>query len=63
MMMAEPFNARLQGGRLRVAPAAFASNPIWTSDPKRTPDGAAFKNQRPPGGAGKLGYASPGARA
>jgi multiple sugar transport system substrate-binding protein len=34
---------------------------VWTSDPKNTPYRDAFKNLRPVGYAGKMGYASAGA--
>jgi multiple sugar transport system substrate-binding protein len=40
---------------------AYDANPIWTSDPKHTPYRDCFKNLRPAGYAGKLGYASAGA--
>jgi multiple sugar transport system substrate-binding protein len=63
MMEAEQFNAWLQGGGGYVSHPlkAYDSNPIWTSDPKHTPYRDAFKNLRPAGYAGKLGYASAGA--
>jgi len=41
---------------------AYESNPIWTSDPKHTPYRDCTKNLRPAGYAGRLGYASAGAR-
>lgn len=63
MMEAEQFNAWLQGGGGYVSHPlkAYDANPIWTSDPKHTPYRDAFKNLRPAGYAGKLGYASAGA--
>jgi multiple sugar transport system substrate-binding protein len=63
MMEAEQFNAWLQGGGGYVSHPlkAYDSNPIWTSDPKHTPYRDAFKNLRPAGHAGRLGYASAGA--
>lgn len=65
MMEAEQFNAWLQGGGGYVSHPlkAYDANPIWTSDPKHTPYRDAFKNLRPAGFAGKLGYASAGALA
>ncbi len=65
MMEAEQFNAWLQGGGGYVSHPlkAYDANPIWTSDPKHTPYRDAFKNLRPAGYAGKLGYASAGALA
>lgn len=63
MMEAEQFNAWLQGGGGYVSHPlkAYDANPIWTSDPKHTPYRDAFKNLRPAGYAGRLGYASAGA--
>jgi len=63
MMEAEQFNAWLQGGGGYVSHPlkAYDSNPVWTSDPKHTPYRDAFKNLRPAGYAGRLGYASAGA--
>lgn len=65
MMEAEQFNAWLQGGGGYVSHPlkAYDANPVWTSDPKHTPYRDAFKNLRPAGFAGKLGYASAGALA
>jgi multiple sugar transport system substrate-binding protein len=65
MMEADQFNAWLQGGGGYVSHPlkAYDANPIWTSDPKHTPYRDAFKNLRPAGYAGKLGYASAGALA
>jgi multiple sugar transport system substrate-binding protein len=65
MMEADQFNAWLSGGGGYVSHPlkAYDSNPIWTSDPKHTPYRDAFKNLRPAGYAGKLGYASAGALA
>jgi multiple sugar transport system substrate-binding protein len=65
MMEAEQYDAWLQGGGGYVSHPlrAFDKNPIWTSDPKHTPYRDAFKNLRPAGFAGKLGYASAGALA
>jgi len=40
--------------------AAYAANPIWTSDPKHTPYRDVMMNMRPAGYEGKLGYASAG---
>ncbi|MFL6662075.1 MAG: ABC transporter substrate-binding protein [Rhizobacter sp.] len=63
MMEADQFNAWLQGGGGYVSHPlkAYDANPIWTSDPKHTPYRDAFKNLRPAGYAGRLGYASAGA--
>jgi multiple sugar transport system substrate-binding protein len=63
MMEAEQYNAWLQGGGGYVQHPlkAYDANPVWTSDPKHTPYRDAFKNLRPAGYAGKLGYASAGA--
>jgi multiple sugar transport system substrate-binding protein len=63
MMEADQFNAWLQGGGGYVSHPlkAYDANPIWTSDPKHTPYRDCFKNLRPAGYAGKLGYASAGA--
>jgi multiple sugar transport system substrate-binding protein len=63
MMEADQFNAWLQGGGGYVSHPlkAYDTNPIWTSDPKHTPYRDAFKNLRPAGYAGRLGYASAGA--
>ena len=65
MMEADQFNAWIAGGGGYVSQPlrAYASNPIWTSDPKNTPYRDAFANLRPAGYAGKLGYASAGALA
>lgn len=65
MMEAEQFDPWLQGGGGYVSHPlrAYDKNPIWTSDPKHTPYRDAFKNLRPAGYAGKLGYASAGALA
>jgi multiple sugar transport system substrate-binding protein len=65
MMEAEQFNAWLSGGGGYVSHPlkAYDANPIWTSDPKHTPYRDAFKNLRPAGYQGKLGYASAGALA
>jgi multiple sugar transport system substrate-binding protein len=58
---------RLAAGRwrLHVAPAQGLRQPTRSgrSDPKHTPYRDAFKNLRPAGYAGKLGYASAGALA
>jgi multiple sugar transport system substrate-binding protein len=43
--------------------AAYANNPIWTSDPKHTPYRDVVMNMRPAGFEGRLGYASAGALA
>jgi multiple sugar transport system substrate-binding protein len=63
MMEADQFNAWLQGGGGYVSHPlkAYDSNPVWTSDPKHMPYRDAFKNLRPAGYAGRLGYASAGA--
>ena len=65
MMEADQFNAWISGGGGYVSQPlrAYASNPVWTSDPKNTPYRDAFANLRPAGFAGKLGYASAGALA
>jgi multiple sugar transport system substrate-binding protein len=63
MMEADQFNAWLQGGGGYVSHPlkAYDANPVWTVDPKHTPYRDAFKNLRPVGYAGTLGYASAGA--
>lgn len=65
MMEADQFNAWLQGGGGYVSHPlkAYDANPVWTSDPKHTPYRDTFKNMRPAGYPGKLGYASAGALA
>ena len=65
MLEADQFNAWISGGGGYVSQPlrAYASNPVWTSDPKNTPYRDAFANLRPAGFAGKLGYASAGALA
>ena len=62
MMEAEQFNPWLQGGGGYVSHPlkAFDTNPIWTSDPKHTAYRDSFKNLRPAGFPGRLGYASAG---
>ena len=64
MMEKEQFDAWLHGAGGYVAQplAAYESEPVWTVDPKNTPYRDAMKNMRPAGYAGKLGYASAGAR-
>jgi multiple sugar transport system substrate-binding protein len=63
MMEADQYNAWLQGGGGYVSHPlkAYDANPVWTADPKHTPYRDAFKNLRPTGYAGRLGYASAGA--
>jgi multiple sugar transport system substrate-binding protein len=65
MMEEEQFGPWMQASIGYVAHplAAYAKNPIWTSDPKHLPYRDAVKNMRPAGYAGKLGYASAGALA
>jgi multiple sugar transport system substrate-binding protein len=65
MMEDEQYGAWMQAGIGYVAQplAAYASNPIWTVDPKHTPYRDVVKNMRPAGYEGKLGYASAGALA
>jgi multiple sugar transport system substrate-binding protein len=65
MMEADQYKAWISGGGGYVSQPlrAYASNPVWTSDPKNTPYRDAFANLRPAGFAGKLGYASAGALA
>ncbi len=65
MMEKEQFDPWLQaaGGYISHPLAAYASSSVWTVDPKHTPYRDAFKNLRPAGYAGKLGYASAGAGA
>jgi multiple sugar transport system substrate-binding protein len=65
MMEEEQFGAWLQAGIGYTAHplVAYEKNPIWTSDPKVTPYRDACKLLRPPGYAGRLGYASAGALA
>jgi multiple sugar transport system substrate-binding protein len=62
MMEEEQFGPWMQASIGYVAHplAAYAKNPIWTSDPKHLPYRDAVKNMRPAGYAGKLGYASAG---
>src|SRR5467141_476039 len=65
MMEEEQFGPWMQASIGYVAHplAAYAKNPIWTSDPKHTPYRDVVKNMRPAGYEGKLGYASAGALA
>ena len=65
MMEQEQFDPWLQaaGGYISHPLDAYAKSSIWTVDPKHTPYRDAFKNLRPAGYAGKLGYASAGAGA
>ncbi len=65
MMEEEQYGPWMQAGIGYVAQplAAYAKNPIWTSDPKHTPYRDVVKNMRPAGYEGKLGYASAGALA
>ena len=65
MMEEEQFGAWLQAGIGYTAHplVAYEKNSIWTSDPKVTPFRDACKLLRPPGYAGRLGYASAGALA
>jgi multiple sugar transport system substrate-binding protein len=65
MMEEEQFGPWMQASIGYVAHplAAYAKNPIWTSDPKHQPYRDVVKNMRPAGYAGKLGYASAGALA
>ena len=62
MMEEEQFGPWMQASIGYVAHplAAYAKNPIWTSDPKHTPYRDVVKNMRPAGYQGKLGYASAG---
>src|SRR5882762_1191921 len=62
MMEEEQFGPWMQASIGYVAHplAAYAKNPIWTSDPKHTPYRDGVKNMRPAGYQGKLGYASAG---
>jgi multiple sugar transport system substrate-binding protein len=65
MMEEEQFGAWLQAGIGYTAHplVAYEKNSVWTSDPKVTPYRDACKLLRPPGYAGRLGYASAGALA
>jgi len=65
MMEREQFGPWLTGAQAYIATPldGYASLPVWTDDPKRTPYRDAVKNLRPGGYAGKLGYASAGAAA
>jgi multiple sugar transport system substrate-binding protein len=65
MMEDEQFGPWMQASIGYVAHplAAYAKNPIWTSDPKHLPYRDAVKELRPAGYDGKLGYASAGALA
>jgi multiple sugar transport system substrate-binding protein len=65
MMEEEQYGAWLQAAIGYVAHplVAYEKNPIWSSDPKAMPYRDAVKLLRPPGYAGKLGYASAGALA
>ena len=65
MMEREQFEPWLNGagGYIAHPLAAYASAPVWTSDPKHTPYRDCVKNMRPTGWEGKLGYASAGAGA
>ena len=62
MMEQEQFGPWMQASIGYVAHplAAYAKNPIWTSDPKHLPYRDAVKELRPAGYDGKLGYASAG---
>ena len=65
MMEKEQFDPWMTGAQGYIAPplADYAKSAVWTSDPKNTPYRDAVKNMRPPGYAGRLGYASSGAAA
>jgi multiple sugar transport system substrate-binding protein len=60
MMEAEQMNAWLQGSSAYCCQPlkAFASNPVWKSDPIHAPYARASETLRPNGYAGPLGYAS-----
>jgi multiple sugar transport system substrate-binding protein len=60
-MFDEPqMNAWIQGSSAYCCQTlkAYASNPVWTSDPKHAPYAKASETLRPNGYAGPLGYAS-----
>src|SRR5882672_7835527 len=65
MMEEEQYGAWLQAsiGYTAHPLVAYEKNSVWTSDPKALPYRDACKFTRPPGYAGKLGYASAGALA
>jgi multiple sugar transport system substrate-binding protein len=65
MMEEEQYGAWLQAGLGYTSHplVAYEKNPVWTSDPKALPYRDACKLTRPPGYAGRLGYASAGALA
>ena len=65
MMEKEQYEAWMQGaaGYVTQSLKAYASHPIWTSDPKLTPYRDAMAVMTPNGYAGALGYASAAAMA
>jgi multiple sugar transport system substrate-binding protein len=60
MMEADQMNAWIQGSSAYCCQPlkAFASNPVWTSDPIHAPYARASETLRPNGYAGPLGYSS-----
>jgi multiple sugar transport system substrate-binding protein len=60
MFEADQMNAWIQGSSAYCCQSlkAFASNPVWTSDPIHAPYARASETLRPNGYAGPLGYAS-----
>jgi multiple sugar transport system substrate-binding protein len=65
MYGADRFNAWLTGASAYCCQPlrAFASNPVWTSDPIHAPYAKASESLRPNGYAGPLGAASAGVMA
>jgi multiple sugar transport system substrate-binding protein len=65
MYQPDRMNAWIEGASAYCCQAlkAFASNPVWTSNPIHTPYSKASESLRPNGYAGPLGYASAGVMA
>lgn len=65
MLEADQMNSWIQGSSAYCCQPlkAYASNPVWTSDPIHAPYARASETLRPNGYAGPLGYASAGVMA
>ena len=65
MYQPDRMNAWIEQASAYCCPAlkAFASNPVWTSNPIHAPYAKASESLRPNGYAGPLGYASAGVMA